>query len=156
MIAGFVIELSLRCLLVVLFLPFSAMDKILNFRDAVAQARQAIPPAAVATGLILVGLAVEVFMSLGVVTGIADRFAAFVLGGYCMVTALLWKRFWMLGDFRLAGESKARDLFWDFLKNFSLAGGFMLLAFGTNAATASLFLTHPFASSHPYASAGNW
>jgi uncharacterized membrane protein YphA (DoxX/SURF4 family) len=34
-----------------------------------------------------------------VLTGIADRFAAFVLAGYCGVTALLWKQFWKPGDF---------------------------------------------------------
>jgi putative oxidoreductase len=32
-------------------------------------------------------------MSLGVVTGIADRACASVLGGFCGVTALLWEQF---------------------------------------------------------------
>jgi putative oxidoreductase len=36
---------------------------------------------------------------------------------------LLSKQFWKPGDFWSAGNSRARDLFWDFLKNFSLAGG---------------------------------
>jgi putative oxidoreductase len=38
-------------------------------------------------------------MSLGVVTGLADRACAFVLAGYCGVTALLWKQLWKPGDF---------------------------------------------------------
>ena len=38
-------------------------------------------------------------MSAGVVSGIADRVCAFVLAGYCAVTALLWKQFWRPGDF---------------------------------------------------------
>ena len=90
-------------------------------------------------------------MSLGVVTGIADRLAAFVLAGYCVMTALLWKQFWLPGDFWRAGDSKARNLFWDFLKNLSLAGGFLLLTFGTTNLTVGSFLARPFESSHPYA-----
>ena len=109
------------------------------------------PAAEPATALIVAGLAVEILMPLGVLTGIADRLAAFVLAGYCVVTALLWKRWWMPGDFWHAGESKARALFWDFLKNFSLAGGFLLLAFGLHAGDADAFATDPFGSSHPYA-----
>jgi putative oxidoreductase len=144
------IELVLRCLLVVLFLPFSALDKIFNFRGATAQARERVRIEGAARILILMGLAVEIFMSLGIVTGVADRLAAFVLGGYCMVTALLWKQFWMPGDFWHHGGSKGRDLFWDFLKNFSLAGGFLLLTFGTNDLAVSRFLTHPLQSSYPY------
>ena len=150
MSAVFWIELGVRCLLVVLFLPFSALDKILNFQGAIAQARQAVASQALAVGLIIAGLGVEIFMSLGILSGVADRFAAFVLGGYCVVTALLWKQFWLPGDFWRAGESKARDLFWDFLKNFSLAGGFLLFAFGTSSVATRAFLSHPFASSHPY------
>jgi putative oxidoreductase len=42
----------------------------------------------IATALIVVGFLVEIIMSLGVITGIADRAAAFVLAGYCGVTAL--------------------------------------------------------------------
>jgi uncharacterized membrane protein YphA (DoxX/SURF4 family) len=83
---------AIRIGMVLLFLPFSALDKVLNFRGAVAQAREAAPNTAVATALILTGLFVEVFMSLGVITGIADRACAFVMAGYCGVTALLWKQ----------------------------------------------------------------
>ena len=119
-----VIVFAVRMLLVLLFLPFSALDKILNFRGAVGQARE-IAPGFWATGLILAGMAVEIFGSLGVLTGITDRLAAFVLAGYCGVTALLWKQFWKPGDFWQGGGSKGRQLFWDFLKNFALAGGFL-------------------------------
>jgi putative oxidoreductase len=149
--AGFLIELALRCLLVVLFLPFSALDKILDFRGAVAQAKQAVSSQGLATALILAGLAVEIFMPLGIVTGIADRLAALVLAGYCIVTALLWKQFWAPGDFWRAGDSQGRNLFWDFLKNFSLAGGFLLITFGTTGTAIDKFLAHPLLSSHPYA-----
>ena len=137
-----------RYLLVMLFFPFSLLDKIINFRGAVAQARQ-IAPDGLAVLLILAGIAVESLMPLAILTGTADRAAGLVMAGYCMVTALLWKQFWKPGDFWHAGDSRGRDLFWDFLKNFSLAGGFLLLVVGARG-SAGGFLMHPFASSHPY------
>ncbi len=149
MSAAALATLAARYLLVMLFFPFSAADKIFNFKGAVAQARQ-IAPHNFAVILILAGLATEILMPLAILTGIADRAAAFVLAGYCMVTALLWKQFWKPGDFWRAGDSKGRDLFWDFLKNFSLAGGFLLLVVGAHGAIGT-FLADPLASSHPYA-----
>ncbi len=148
MTAAFVATLAVRYLLVMLFFPFSALDKILNFRGAVGQARE-IAPGGLAAGLILVGVMVEILMPLAILTGTADRAAGLVMAGYCMVTALLWKQFWKPGDFWQGGDSKGRGLFWDFLKNFSLAGGFLLLIFSANG-TVGEFLAHPFASSHPY------
>jgi len=144
------VAVAIRIVLVMLFLPFSAADKILNFRGAVGQARQAVANRALATALIFAGLLIEIFMSLGVVTGIADRLCALVLGGYCGVTALLWKQFWKPGDFWTSNGGQGRTLFWDFLKNFSLGAGFLLIACGTRATSVEHFLTHPLASSHPY------
>ena len=149
MSAAVLVTLAVRYLLVMLFFPFSALDKLLNFKGAVAQAAE-IAPASLATLLIVVGLSVEIFMPLAILTGTADRAAGLVMAGYCMVTALLWKQFWMPGDFWHAGDSKARGLFWDFLKNFSLAGGFLLLAVGAHGSLQA-FLAAPLASSHPYA-----
>ena len=106
------LAMAIRVVLVLLFLPFSALDKVLDFRSAVAQAEEALPNKVGATGLILVGLFVEVFMSAGVVSGVADRACAFVLAGYCAVTALVWKQFWRSGDFwsssgtRIASEGR--------------------------------------------------
>jgi putative oxidoreductase len=91
-----------------------------------------------------------VFMSAGVVSGIADRACAFVLAGYCAVTALVWKQFWRPGDFWSASDGKARALFWDFWKNLALAAGFLLIVFGTNASSIAQFLAHPTIQSHPY------
>ena len=45
------IVLSTRILLCALFLPFSALDKVLNFDGAVAQARQVVPSRAAAAAL---------------------------------------------------------------------------------------------------------
>jgi len=147
---SFAITLVLRYLLVMLFLPFSALDKIINFNGAVAQARETIPSDRAARLAIVAALCIEILMPLGILTGVADRLAAFILAGYCMITALLWKQFWKPGDFWSAGSSRARDLFWDFLKNFSLAGGILLITFGTDAGKVAVLLSHPQLSSHPY------
>ena len=139
-----------RCLLVLLFLPFSVLDKVLNFSDAQAQAAIALHNRTLSRLAILSGLCIEVVMSLGVVSGVADRAAALALATYCIATALLWKQFWKSGDFRLQGPSRGRDTFWDFLKNFALAGGFLSLTFAGHAVGVGDFLHHPFDSSHPY------
>lgn len=145
------VAVAVRCLLVMLFLPFSALDKILNLNQAVDQAAEAVRPRSAARLLIFFGLGIEVVMSLGILTGIADRLAAFILAGYCLVTAMLWKQFWKSPDFRLKGVSGGREIFWDFLKNSALAGGLLLLAFGTDASGVRNLWSHPFASTHPYA-----
>ena len=147
---SFVIALATRYLLVCLFFPFSALDKILNFRGAVGQAKELATNDTVATILILGGLGVEILMPIAVLCGVADRLAALILAGYCCVTAVLWKTFWRPGDFWKSGDSKGRNLFWDFLKNFSLAGGFLLLALGLHEGGFETFIKNPFASSHPY------
>ncbi|WP_246191382.1 DoxX family membrane protein [Aureimonas leprariae] len=146
-----VVAFLVRLLLVLLFLPFSAMDKIVNFSGAVGQASEMFPNRTLARLMILAGLGVEIFMSLGVLTGIADRAATMILALYCIVTAVLWKRFWVQGDFALTGPSKGRELMWDFWKNLALAGGFLLVAFGTTARSVDAFFADPLGSTHPYA-----
>jgi putative oxidoreductase len=153
MTASQIVTLCVRYGLVVLFFPASALDKIFNFEGAVSQATQVFNARSVAATMILTGIFVELIMPLGILTGVADRLAAFIMAGYCAVTALLFKRFWELGDFWRAGESKARDLFWDFLKNFSLASGFLLITVGIDGHAWSSFLNDPLVSSHPYATA---
>jgi len=144
MALSILMTLLARLLLVLLFFPFSALDKVLNFPLAVAQAREATSHQAIAKTLIFAGL------GLGVLTGIADRFAAFVLAGYCLITALLWEQFWRQRDFRFRGKSAGREVFWDFLKNFAVAGGFLMIALGPDAASALQFIHSPFSSTHPY------
>jgi putative oxidoreductase len=142
--------LVVRCGLVILFLPFSALDKALGFAHAVSQAQAQFTPRPVAIALILAGLAVEVICTLGVVSGVADRVCAFVIAGYCALTALLYKQFWRPGDFWRDPDGKARGLFWDFLKNLSLGAGFLLIVVGTDGSGLAPFLAAPFASTHPY------
>lgn len=145
--------LLVRCGLVVLFFPFSALDKVVNFRGAVRQAGEVFPPL-LARLAIVIGLAIEVITSLGIVTGIADRAAAVVLAGYCVLTGLLFKQFWTAGDFWSAADGKGRTLFWDFLKNLSLGAGILLIAIGPDGSGLGGLRTHPFATDHPYARAG--
>jgi putative oxidoreductase len=142
--------LVVRCGLVLLFLPFSALDKILGFNHAVRQAQQTFSARPIAVAMILTGLAVEIFCTAGVVTGIADRASAFVIAGYCATTAVLYKQFWAQGDFWSDPDGKGRTLFWDFLKNLSLGAGFLLIVVGTDGSGLAPFLAHPFASSRPY------
>lgn len=144
------IAFAVRLLLVALFLPFSALDKVLEFDGAVAQARDSFPSKTLATLAIVVGLGIEIVMSLAILTGVADRMAALILAGYCGVTALLWKPFWNPGDFWSRGDSRARGLFWDFWKNLALAGGFLLITFGTGAGSVDRFFAHPLSSTQPY------
>jgi putative oxidoreductase len=150
-----IVALIVRYVLVMLFLPFSALDKVIGFEGAVTQAQEVFKPRALATLVLMCGLAIEVLASLGVVTGVADRLAALVLAAYCAATAVLYKRFWQPGDFWASGDSQARGLFWDFLKNFSLGAGFLLIVVGTNGSGLGPFLAHPLASSHPYAVFGH-
>lgn len=147
-----VVALVVRCGLVLLFFPFSALDKIVNFSGAVKQAEEVFEPRPLAALVLMCGLAIEVVMSLGVVTGLADRLAALIVAGYCAATAVLYKRFWAQGDFWAAGDSKGRTTFWDFLKNLSLGAGFLLIVVGTDGSGLRPFLANPLASSHPYSS----
>lgn len=143
--------LVVRSGLVLLFLPFSAVDKFVGFPHAVTQAQKVFKPRALAILVVFSGVAIEVFMSLGVITGIADRACALVIAGYCAATAILFKRFWAQGDFWADPNGKGRSLFWDFLKNLSLGAGFLLIVIGTDGSGLQPFLDQPFTSSHPYA-----
>ncbi len=139
-----------RALLVLLFLPFSSLDKVLNLNQAVEQAQQVLPVRPLAVILIGGGFAIEVLMSLAVLTGLADRLGALILAAYCVMTAVLWKQFWKSADFRFRGPSKGREIFWDFLKNLAVAGGFLMITFGTTASGLRQFWDAPLSSTHPY------
>lgn len=149
-----IVVLIVRCGLVLLFLPFSALDKVLGFEHAVAKAQQVFKPRVLAIFVLLCGLTIEIFMSLGIVTGVADRACALAIAGYCAATAVLYKQFWAQGDFWANPDGKGRVLFWDFLKNLSLGAGFLLIVVGTDGSGLRPFLDHPLASSHPYPTNG--
>lgn len=145
-----IVTLVVRYGMVLLFLPFSALDKILGFDHAVEQAQSIFKRRPIAIAMILIALVVEVGCTLGVVTGVADRACALVIAGYCAATAALYKQFWAQGDFWSDPDGKGRTLLWDFLKNLSLGAGFLLIVIGTDGTGLAPFLHAPFASSHPY------
>jgi putative oxidoreductase len=150
MTAAAIVALVVRSGMVLLFMPFSALDKIFGFGHAVDQAQSMFKPRPIAIAMILIGLFIEIVCTLGVVTGIADRACAFVIAGYCAATAILYKQFWAQGDFWSDPDGKGRTLLWDFLKNLSLGAGFLLIIVGTDGRGLVPFLQAPFASSHPY------
>ncbi|SEJ42969.1 DoxX family protein [Frateuria terrea] len=145
------VPLVIRIFLVVLF-PFSALDKILNWEGALKQANSSFLPGGPV--LLVLGMTLELLGPACILSGWHDRLAAFLLGLYCIVTALLYHDFWAYRDFWKQGDSVARTHFWDFLKNFCVAGGMLLLTFGTQLAPLGAVVTHPLSSTPVYTPAG--
>ena len=135
--------LLLRICLVVLF-PFSALDKIVNWDSAMKQAGN-IPfkPA-----MLVASIVVEVVTPVCIVTGWHDRLAAFLLAGFCVVTALLFHQFWRFADFWRFKEGEGLEHFWEFLKNFGLVGGLGLIMLAPRTLPFTEIVQHPLASSH--------
>ncbi len=143
----YAIPIVIRVFLVVLF-PFSALDKIFDWQDALQQANSSFLPGGPV--LLVLGTIVELVAPFCVVFGWHDRIAAFVLAAFCVVTALLYHNFWHYPDFWIKGDSQARSHFWDFLKNFGLAGGLLLITFATNLAPIGYVVTHLISSTSVY------
>jgi putative oxidoreductase len=139
--------LIIRVCLVILF-PFSALDKIFNWGGALKQANSGILPGGPV--LLVLAMSCEIITPVLVIGGWYDRAAAFVLAGYCVVTALLYHDFWAYGDFWSGGESKGRSHFWDFLKNFGLVGGLLAVVLGAPLASVGDVVSHPLSSTGVY------
>ena len=139
----YALPITIRIFLVILF-PFSALDKIFDWKDALRQANSSFAPGGPV--LLVLSTIVELVAPFCVVFGWHDRLAAVVLAVFCIVTALLYHNFWRYPDFWRKGDSKARGHFWDFLKNFGLAGGLLLITFGTNLAPLGYVVEHPLSS----------
>lgn len=140
-----------RIWLVILF-PFSALDKILFWNDALKQARSSFLPGAPI--LLWSAIAIELITPACIVTAWHDRLAALVLAGFCVITAILYHPFWKFSDFWASGDSKGRSHFWDFLKNFGLAGGLLLLVIAAGFLPAATVIDHPLASTPRAAASG--
>ena len=81
--------------------------------------------------MLVAAIAVEAITPIMILTGWYDRLGAFLLAGFCLVTAVLYHPFWRYDDFWSPGDdSVAREHFWQFLKNFGLIGGLLLVMFG--------------------------
>jgi putative oxidoreductase len=139
------VPLLARFCLVVMF-PFSAYDKIVHWDEAMAQAKTSPLPG---SGVMLIAaIIVEFVTPVCIVIGWHDRLAAFLLAGFCVVTALLYHQFWKFPDF-WSKDGAGRSHFWDFLKNFGLVGGLALIVIGGGFAPAGYVLAHPL-SATPY------
>jgi putative oxidoreductase len=123
-----------RVLLVAMF-PFSAADKAIHWDAAMRQCRSSFIPGA--PWMLVAAMAVEIAAPVCIVFGWQAPIAAAVLAAFCAATALLYHPFWRAGDFWARGESVDRNHFWDFTKNFGLAGGLLLVALGAGFATAA-------------------
>ena len=117
--------LLLRICLVTIF-PFSGLDKILNWGSAMKQAGN-IPykPA-----MLVASIIVEFVTPVCIVAGWHDRLAAFILAGFCVITAVLFHQFWRFPDFWSFKKGEGLEHFWEFLKNFALVGGLGLVVLG--------------------------
>jgi putative oxidoreductase len=135
--------LFLRICLVILF-PFSALDKVLNWSSAMAQAGS-LPLKPV---MLAISIVVEVVAPICIVFGWHDRLAAFVLAGFCAVTAVLFHQFWRFGDFWRFKEGEGLQHFWEFLKNFGLVGGIGLVMLAPQTLPVSDVAAHPLESTH--------
>jgi putative oxidoreductase len=135
--------LLLRIFLVLLF-PFSALDKIVNWGAALKQAQGGILPGAAA--LVVLGALIEVITPICIVIGWYDRLAAFILAGFCVVTAVLYHPFWTYREFWSFKEGPALAHFWDFLKNLGIAAGLGWVLMGAPVAPVSSFAAHPLTS----------
>ena len=114
-----------RLSLVAMF-PFSAVDKIWHWRNSLAQTESDGPPGGPV--LLVLAILVEGLTPFCILAGWMDRPAAVLLAGFCVVTAFLYHPFWAYPDFFSPGDaSKSRDHFWQFLKNFGLVGGLILV-----------------------------
>jgi putative oxidoreductase len=121
------IEFIARLCLVAMF-PFSAMDKIWHWKNSLAQTETAHLPGG--TAMLVAAIVVEGLTPIGIVSGVWDRPCAVLLAGFCTVTAFLYHPFWKGPDFFSPGDdSVAREHFWQFLKNFGLVGGLLLVVF---------------------------
>ena len=133
-------------LCLVLMFPFSGLDKIVHWQDALKQAKSSFLPGGAV--LLVLAITVEFVTPACILAGWHDRLAACVLAAFCVVTAVLYHPFWNYpGYWSKAGEGQAH--FWDFLKNFGLVGGLLLLAIGGTPSTATAILAQPLAST-PY------
>ena len=119
-----------RICLVVIF-PFSGLDKILNWGNALKQAELSFLPGGVI--LLVLAMMVEFITPVCIVSGWYDGFAAFVLAGYCVITAILYHDFWRYRRF-WSPNSAGYPHLWDFLKNFGLVGGLVLIILGNDPA----------------------
>ena len=136
-------DIAARVALVAMF-PLSAIDKVVHWREALAQTESA----KVAGGkfMLIAAILVEAIAPLMIVTGVADRLGAFLLAGFCAVTAVLYHPFWRHPRFWVPA-SPGNEHYWQFFKNFCIVGGLMLVMLAHGLVDPVWVLRHPLSSS---------
>ena len=113
---------------IVWIFPFSFLDKVFNWNNALKQATSgALPGGPI---LLVLAMAVELLTPPMIVFGFYDGIAAFVLAGYCAVTAVVYHNFWTYPRF-WSPESEGYSHVWDFFKNFGLVGGLIFVMYAS-------------------------
>lgn len=141
----FAVLLVARICLVGMF-PLSALEKIFDWKAALAQANSSWIPGGPA--LLIMAILIEAITPVCIIFGWHDRAAAFLLAGFCVVTALLYHRFWVFPHFWSDPHSEARAHFWEFVKNFGLVGGLLLVVFAGTLTPPKVVLAHPLSSTY--------
>lgn len=135
-----VVDVAARACLVAMF-PFSALDKIIHWKNSLAQTQSAGLPGG--RLMLVAAIVVEGVTPFLIVAGVFDRIAAVLLAGFCVVTAVLYHPFWRGPDFwSPRDDSVAREHFWQFLKNFGLVGGLLLVVFAGHLSSPPWVLAH--------------
>ncbi len=113
---------------IVWIFPFSCLDKLFNWDNALKQATSgALPGGAI---LLILAMAVELLTPPMIVFGFFDGIAAFVLAGYCAVTAVVYHNFWSYPRF-WSPKSDGYSHVWDFFRNFGLVGGLIFVMYAS-------------------------
>lgn len=142
---SFAVVVVARGCLVAMF-PLSALEKIFDWRAALAQANSGGMPGGPV--LLVLAILVEAITPFCIVLGWHDRLAAALLAGFCVATAALYHRFWAFPHFWSDPHSDSREHFWQFMKNFGLVGGLLLVVFAGSSAPPAQVLAHPLSLSY--------
>ena len=113
---------------IVWIFPFSFLDKLVNWDNALKQATSGILPGGAV--LLVMAMAVELLTPPMIVFGFFDGIAAFVLAGYCAITAVVYHNFWSYPRF-WSPKSDGYSHVWDFFKNFGLVGGLIFVMYAS-------------------------
>jgi len=113
---------------IVWIFPFSFLDKIINWDNALKQATSSWLPGGPV--LLILAMAVELFTPPMIVFGFYDGIAAFTLAGYCAVTGIVYHNFWIYPRF-WSPQSEGYPRIWDFFKNFGLVGGLIFIMYAS-------------------------
>lgn len=120
--------LVLARIFIVWIFPFSFLDKIINWDNALKQATSSWLPGGPI--LLILAMAVELLTPPMIVFRFYDGVAAFVLAGYCAVTGIVYHAFWSYPRF-WSPQSEGYPHIWDFFKNFGLVGGLIFVMYAS-------------------------